>query len=90
MSMEAKVSGDYRAVIDNDGSRLTVFSPDGKEAFALSPPEHGTFYLFAEHIEHGPCPVVSFHPDFQINGWQDWYFKLDVRFKTISRLNPWR
>lgn len=88
--MESMIEGGYKAFIINDGALLKVFDQKGVEICALYPPEYSLFYLLSEHAIHGVCPIVSFEHAHAINGWQDWYFKIDVPSKSIVRLNPWR
>ena len=80
----------YKAEISRDGRVLILYGPDDSEIGAIEPPEHGDFYHFAYHAVEGECPIVSFAPEHKINGWPDWYYKIDVHQKTIERLNPWR
>lgn len=88
--MESIIEGGYKVVIVNNGALLKVFDQVGTEICALRPPEYSSFYQFAKHAIHGECPIISFEPAHSVNGWQDWYFKIDVQSKSISRLNPWR
>lgn len=88
--MDAKIALDHRAVIEKNGAILSVFRPDGSAAFELTTPEGGAFYLFAEHVVHGQCPIVSFDQANKINGWMDWYYLVDVANGSMERLNPWR
>ena len=88
--MEAMIDGGYKAVIVNGGALLKVLDQAGAEVCVIRPPRYGLFYQFAEHAIHGECPIVSFESAHKINGWQDWYFKINVEAKCISQLNPWR
>ena len=88
--MRATLKSGHIAEISEDRQRLSVFYPEGGLAFEVGAPENGNFYLFASHISSGECPVVSFDPQFAINGWPDWYFRVDVSNHSIERLNPWR
>ena len=78
------------AEIDTEGQSLNVFEPDGSKLFMVAPPEHAGFYQFARHAVHGECPIVSFEPGHAINGWTDWYYRVDVSGQFVERLNPWR
>lgn len=88
--MRVTLTNGYQAVIAEAGTRLEVFAPDGKMLFAVTPPEHSGFYQFARHAVHGECLIVSFEPKHKINGWMDWYYRIDVEERRIERLNPWR
>ncbi|MGK4006527.1 hypothetical protein WMF31_28160 [Sorangium sp. So ce1036] len=88
--MEAKLEGGHIGRIVGDGSRLEIVDSGGAILFTLSAPAHAVFYLFAVHAVHGECPVVSFDPDHAINGWMDWYYRVDIESRSMERLNPWR
>lgn len=88
--MEATLEGGYLATIVNGGVLLRVLDQTGAEICSIYPPEHSLFYQFSKHAMHGECLIVSFEPTNKFNGWQDWYLKIDVQAKSITRLNPWR
>lgn len=88
--MKATLKSGHVAEIAEDRQRLSVYYLEGGLAFEVSAPEHGDFYLFADHITAGQCPVVSFDPQYSINGWPDWFYRVNVSSQSIERLNPWR
>lgn len=77
--------------IEKEGELLEVYAADGMQLlFSVQAPENASFYTFAEHAIEGECPVVSFEPSHKVNGWCDWYYKVNLKSKNIERLNPWR
>lgn len=80
----------YGAEISPDHSHLNVFTAEGAPAFSLAAPEFSVFYTFAEHINYGTCPVVSFNSAHSHQGWPDWYCRVDVKAQSIHLINPWR
>lgn len=78
------------AEIEDDGNVLRVSETNGDELFTVHPPEHSKFYQFIEHVVEGECPVVSFEPGHEVNGWMDWYYKVNITTHQIEKLNPWR
>ena len=88
--MRAILAGGHIAEIENEGQSLVIIEVDGSTLFTLAPPGNAAFYQFARHAVHGECPVVSFEPGHAINGWMDWYYRVDVSGQSIERLNPWR
>lgn len=88
--MRTTLKDGYIAEFDDDGALLRVFTPGDALAFSVLPPEFSAFYTFALHAIRGNCPVVSFEPGHERNGWPDWYCKVDVESETVQLLNPWR
>lgn len=86
----AKLESGHIIRILGDGSRLEIVDSEGTVLFTLSAPAHAVFYLFAVHATHGACPVVSFEPNHAIDGWMDWYYRVDIERRSLERLNPWR
>ena len=93
MSEEAVLGEGMLARIVQDGALLEVREASGELLFTLNPPPHSTFYIFQSHALHGVCPIVSFsvghYPD-GTYGWGDWYYRIDVRSRSMTRLNPWK
>lgn len=85
----AKLAKGIEVFITDDGSELVVHS-GGAELFRLQAPDHASFSAFERHVSHGMCPIVSFDPGHQINGWMDWYYHVDIDRQSMTRLNPWK
>jgi hypothetical protein len=84
------VSDELMEIID-DGKTLQIFDSAGKKLlFELYAPENAGFYSYAKHSIHGECPIVSFNPGNEVNGWMDWYYRVDPNSQTMEQLNPWR
>lgn len=93
MGEEADLGEGVLAKIVENGSLLEVREASGKLLFTLTPPPHSAFYIFQPHAIHGVCPIVSFSPGHKPdgdNGWPDWYYRIDVRNRSMTRLNPWK
>ncbi|QKX17759.1 hypothetical protein [Microbulbifer sp. YPW1] len=89
--MESKLDTGEILKIKDEGTLLEVYTSDELDLlFSVQPPEYSGFYTFARHSIEGECPIVSFEPSHKINGWQDWYYKVNLKTKSIERLNPWR
>lgn len=85
---KATLAGGIEFQISGAGSELVV--TQGAEVFRLKAPPHARFYTFAEHYAAGICPIVSFEPGHQINGWQDWHYRVNMKTKSMERVDPWK
>lgn len=69
-----------------DEARLLVIAPDGGVKHELAAPPGFDLSHIVEHPEHGLCVVCN--GDQEINGWYDWYFKVDSRRGMLVRVSP--
>jgi hypothetical protein len=90
MDKVATLQNGCTAQITEDRRMLHVYKEGGELLFSLPPPEHGIFYTLQPHAKYGPCPIVRFDLDHSINGWGDWFYRIDFKKKYLERLNPWK
>jgi len=88
--MRATLKNGYQAEIVDEGSKLNLFTSDGKYAFSVAPPANTTFYQFVNHVTEGMCPLVSFELAHSPIQGMDWYCKVIVESQSIELLNPAR
>jgi hypothetical protein len=88
--MRTRLSNGYDAEIIAEGAQLDLFSSEGDFEFTATPPEFSVFVVLAEHATKGMCPIISFAPGHQQNGWMDWFCEIDVQSQSVNLLNPWR
>jgi hypothetical protein len=88
--MQAILKSGHMAEITQEGGLLSIYGTDGNLFFSIAPPDRAGFYQFVQHAIEGQCPIVSFSPGHEINGWSDWYYKVNVEVQVIERVNPWR
>jgi hypothetical protein len=65
---------------------VAILSPDGKIKHDLEPPLNYVLSHLVEHPEHGLCVVCNGNQS--VNGWYDWYFKVDSRRGILSKVTP--
>ena len=89
--MESKLdTGEVMKIID-EGSTLQIYDKSNKTLlFEIKAPDNSVFYTFSSHTTYGECPIISYLPEHSINGWQDWFYRIDINEKTMEQINPWK